>query len=271
MNKPKYFIDNTRPIEVEYILRAMPRNGQIERQQLLDRIAEKFSFRFQKRYFDSFNRLIDLDLLSKIKDEGIEKLKITGLGGIVKEILDYDTQLYREVIHFLHYSGYEFSISKKPYFWSYKKLCDLLWEKEAYNSEKELAGEISLYIQDHFKTTQTPFDESTIQKFLGWLKILDPPITQDRGVKKRYIDKPELFLLSTDLFYRTNGLHYGDPVLLTPESIESICKPFFISIGQFDQLVKASRRIWTFLRQKTGFQGLSIILDREYSIVNLIR
>jgi len=271
MSNPKYFIDNAKPLELEYVLRSLPHNNAAEKQQLIDKIEEKFSFKFQKRYFDSLNRLIDLGLLIKTKHKGVEKLKSTDQGKIIKDILNYDTSLYNEIIHFLHYSIYDISDSTKPYFWSYKRLCELLWDKETYNSDKELAGEISIYIQDHFNTSQTPFDGGTIQKFFTWLKVLHPPIFNEKKVEKRNINYPELFLLSLDLFYKINNLRYGDPMLITPESIAAICKPFFITPDQFDALINDSYRLWPFLRQRSAFQGLSLILDKEYSIESIIK
>jgi hypothetical protein len=270
MKKPKFFIDNARPVELEYILRVMPEAAGLRREDLLTRIAEKFSFQFQKRYFDSFNRLVDLGLLAKTKTADMETLHLTDQGKILKNILHYDVQLYNEIIHFLHYTGFVLSPSKKPYFWSYKCLTDLLWEKEAYSSNNELAGEISSYIQDNFETQITPFDGSTIQKFLAWLRVLDPPILVDKTVHRREIRRFELFLLSLDFHYQSNNLHYGDPILINAETIAQICKTFFASPNQFDHILKLAQKHWPHLRQTTAFQGLCLMLDKKYTIESLI-
>lgn len=271
--KPIYYIGSANPLELEYILLSITPKDALTRNLLESKILEKFNYRVQKRFGDSINRLEDLDIILKERTEEGQVCKLTDFGQTMRELLQYEVQLYRELIHFLHYQGYNYTTRKREYLWSYRKLCDLLWNRSRVGKYRDLASEVTGYIQEHFNATEVPFDDTIIGKFLNWLKPLRPRVIDDeKNILRREIDRPELFLLSVDLCYREKGLRYGDPILLAENVVDDICKPFFIEPSCLNTLIEISGRFSPgHLRLMTGFQGTSLILRRSFSVTDLIQ
>jgi hypothetical protein len=271
-NKQKtiYYINSAKPIELEYILFSLTPKTGLARDFLRLKILEKFNYNVQKRFGDSINRLEDLDIIIKEKAETI--CKLTEFGEKIRELLQYEVQLYREIIHFLHYQGYNYSARKREYLWSYRKLCELLWNRSKVGRHNELAAKVTGCIQEYFGTTHVPFDDTIIGKFLTWIKPLQPQVIDNKGnIYQREINRAELFLLSIDLCYREKNLQYGDPILLTEDIIDGICRTFFINPNCFNDLLDMSKRFYAdHLRLMTGFQGTSLILKKSFSVTDLI-
>jgi len=104
---------------------------------------------------------------------------LTELGEKIRELLQYEARLYREIIHFLHYQGYDYTSRRREYLWSYRKLCELLWNRTKVGRHNDLAAKVTGCIQEHFNTTHVPFDGTIIGKFLTWIKPLEPQIIDD--------------------------------------------------------------------------------------------
>ena len=118
-NKTRYSIGGAKPQELEYILLSITPRDALSKSLLEVKILEKFGYNVQKRFGDSINSLEDLDIILKERTNGKDICKLTEFGETVRELLQYEVQLYREIIHFLQVDRictqtFDDNISGKP-------------------------------------------------------------------------------------------------------------------------------------------------------------
>jgi len=272
-----FLLDNAPPKEVEYILTCLDSNTAYSTQELRERLLSEWDFTAQKDIAYSTRRLFDLGLANK-GITGKQGYILTELGGKVRDILYKDSELYAEVMHFLHYSGYDEAVpSSRKLFWSYKLLCEIAWNRKTLSSSKDLAENIQSEIREIFYQAYTQvnstkneggiFNIGGVNNWKRWISQLTPPPFKDtdKTLRLRETQHFELPLLSLDYIYRFRKYRYGDPVILDETLLDEIAKVFFLNPATCRELLNLASRLTKVVRMADTFAGTSITLLEAYN------
>ncbi len=269
--KVKYKIDDVTPEETVALLLNMSTGQGITKKELIETFERKgifVSVRFRKG--DAFRRMMNLDLLKLQADR--ETFLLTEKGEALKEILVTDQALYYEIMHILHYTAFD---DKRPktqrYFYTYKLMCDELWERLSFPPTAELTSRVIDLLSQKFQTDIVSVSDVSVRWCIVWLKMLSPPfVDESRNINRRKPNYIKPFLLSLDYIYKVKGLPYSTPVLLTDETRETICRCCLMAPTFFDETFEMVQRFYSYVRKNIGVSGTSLILEREVTLERLL-
>ncbi len=165
-----------------------------------------------------------------------------------------------ELIHFLMYTGWDAATpSKNAPLWTYREVCNLLWEREHSLIEaKQIAGELTgkLYKDEvfgknsNFDLSKLSFSDKTVRGVLIWLEQLHPPAVQRTRGKREFARRTtcsrELLLLGIGWVYRdavgephADGLLDSADLPLTRDRREALCRLCLLDPAHLERMLNA--------------------------------
>lgn len=269
MDDSHFLLDNAPPKEVLYTLLSFSRGSEYSNSDLIDILNEKWSYKAQRNYSNSTRRLFDLQLLDK-NEAGL--FSITTLGEKVKEIHEFDNELFNEVFHFLHTTFYYFIENPRKMFWSYRKCSEYLWRNKKIITNQEISNHVINEIDSNWPNLDTStrggrFNEGGVSSWKTWVNSLVPnPIGDSGELVYRHTNRYELILLSIDDYYRKYKLRFGDPVVVGANVLDEISSVFFLDLECAKQLIIIASRLSPLLSKRDTYGGMAITLNEPYSI-----
>jgi hypothetical protein len=269
--KVKYKIDDVTPEETVAILLNMSNGQGITKKELIETFERKgifVSVRFRKG--DALRRMMNLDLLKLQADR--ETYFLTEKGKALKDILVTDKVLYYEVMHILHYTGFDDKCPKtQRYFYTYKLICDELFKCQSFPVHQFLTSRVIDSLAQQFRTDAVSVSDTSVRWCVVWLKVLSPPfIDENRSINRRKLYYVQPFLLGLNYIYKLKQLPYSTPVLLTDETKEIICRCCLMDPAYFDETFDLVQRTYRYVRKNIGVSGASLILEREVTLGRLL-
>jgi len=276
--KPKmdahFYIDNAPPIEVTQILRIMGHDSEFTNQEIAEIFKKSYGFEMQRDHTYSPRRLCDLGLFEKKRTGSRETNNLTDLGKKLQNILGIDISLAFDLLHYLHYTRYENHPNARKYFWSYKRCCELIWEKGFLIKPDELAAIIQVEMKQEFPMLDFNakkggrFNAVSAGCVSTWLRALIPsPITKPGElIQRRLVQRFELSLLALSYVYQIRGYQYGDPVLMDRQLIDQISGVFFLNGECCSNLLRMASRISSLVKLSDTLSGTSITLLKPFTI-----
>lgn len=273
-----FLIDNAAPKEVEYLLRCLDLHVAYSTEELRDKLYTEWNFKAQRSLSFSTRRLYDLKLADKLAT--LEKKAgyvLTALGAKVRNILEADCDLYADVMHYLHYDGYDGSPSARKLFWSYKCCCDIVWEQKHIPPTPQLVAEVQSRIAARFPYAYSQkvggnFNAGGVSSgWKPWLADLTcPPFGRgEREIVPRVLQRFELAILSLDHVYRARGYRYGDPVVLDENLLDELARVFFLEHQCCRGLLTLAARMTRLVVLSDTFAGTSVNLRSPYTVENV--
>ena len=193
------------------------------------------------------------------------------------QIIAHNPSLAAEIFHLLLYTTWNENLpTEKCPSWSYRRLCDILWNSVLTRIVGEaLASQLNDEIEQHFPDAQPSVGPDTIRATSVWLRQLDPPCLFENNGKltfeRRSFCSPELLLLATDFIYRENKISYASNVLLTEGHRDDICRLCLLNEESFDTVLDLSLSQFDFLRRGVGGGwGTYLILERQPELRDLL-
>jgi len=269
MNDSHFLIDNAPPLEVIYTLLSFSIGSEYSNNDLVEILNNNWSYKPQRNFSNSTRRLLDLQLLEK-NNEG--KFLLTKLGQKVKEIYEFDNDIFLDVMHYLHNTSFINNKNPRMLFWSYRKCSEYFWQNKNIESNQELSNYIVNEIDKYWPGLDSAkiggrFNEGGVSSWKSWINSLEPNPLGDSGkLMYRQIKRYELILLSIDDYYRKHKLRFGDPVLLGTNVLDEISFLFFFDPDWSKQLINIASRLSPFLSKRDTYGGMAIVLNEPYTI-----
>lgn len=271
-----FLIDNAPPIEVEYTLKELDLNISYSTKELQERIYTGWGYETQRNYSNSTRRLYDLGLSKREQTEaGKPGHILTELGEKIRGILAVDRKLYKELMHYLHYTSYDKEDpSSRKLFWSYRKCCHVVWSRKELPKTTEIVKIIQNEIAEQFPDAYASTDEGgrfnsggVSSGWKPWVKQLEPPIFDpgENSFAPRKVDRFELVLLAIDHVYKTNKYRFGDPVVLDEPLLDQIAQVFFLEPVRTRELIDMASKLTKTVKLADTFAGTSITMSAPYS------
>lgn len=271
-----FLIDNAPPTEVEYTLRELDPNISYSTKELRERIYSGWGYEVQRNYTNSTRRLYDLGLSKQEQTEaGKPGHILTKFGEKIRGVLSMNRQLYKELMHYLHYTSYDREDpSSRKLFWSYRKCCNVVWSRRELPKTSEIVKIIQNEIAEKFPDAYASTDEGgrfnsggVSSGWKPWIIQLDPPVfkNEDNHLAPRKTDRFELVLLAIDHVYKTNKYRFGDPVVLDEPLLDQIAKVFFLDPVRTRELIDMASKLTKTVKLADTFAGTSITMNAPYS------
>lgn len=211
-------------------------------------------------------------LISKNTDQ---TFCITTLGRKMLDFLSHDRKLFFDIMHFLYYSTW-IKDHKQTFSWTYKQICDLIWEQNSNNIDsKKILNGVYNSASSAFNNSSMSLSSYAIEGVRNWLLALDPPLIKKENGKiikttERDHCSPELLLLAIDLFYTKNNIGYGTPILMTNNKKEEIAKACLVNRESISNLIDLSVNMFGhILKWQSSTWGRSLILSKKVDILGL--
>jgi len=272
-----FLLDNANPLEVEYILRSLDPNVVFSTQELRKRLISDWGYSAQKDMNYSTRRLCDLRLAEKTRTASKNVgYVITERGTQVRRILDFDRDLYAEVMHFLHYTSYDGSPSSRKLFWSYRTCCEIVWARKEILPASDLVSKVLNGIEHEFPqayalTTEAGgrFNAGGVSNWKAWVTQLQPSPFDEKALMPRHSHRFELTVLALDHVYRSRGYRYGDPVILDELLLDEIARVSFLDPICCRELIDLAARLTKAVKLSDTFTGTSVTLLGPYGVESL--
>lgn len=269
-----FLIDNASPREMEFILRCLNPQTAYSNAEVREHLSTEWYFTAQKNISFSTRRLCDLGLAATGGTLlGKPGYLLTSLGGKVRNLLDTDHDLYADIMHYLHYNGYDGAPSARKLFWSYKCCCDLVWAWKRVPPASELASEVQSQISASFPELYSQrvggnFNVGGVSAWKAWvMELACPPFSVgERDVIPRVQDRFELAVLALDHVYRSRGYRYGDPVVLDDLLLDELARVFFLEHQCLRNLLSLAAKMTRSVVLHDTFAGTSVKLMAPYGL-----
>lgn len=214
LSKVEFHVDrNVKPRHIEEILPFLKKGIFITKKTLLSEF-NSYGYTIHQRHLGK--NLLVLRYFGIIKWEN-RGFSLTQLGLSLQKRLNFGRDVFYDLMHYLYYTAWHFGDRKRMHFsWSYKTICDLLWErKSTLVNRKKLAGELLAAAQEEFRSGKISISHEAITGIFNWLSALDPPFIEDTRKNKigrgRTRCSPELFILAIDYLYHMLNLSHKVP------------------------------------------------------------
>lgn len=272
-----FLIDNAPPEEVKNIIRLSSQENIISNEEYRKILLTELGFSAQKEIPYSTRRLLDLEILLKKKALNGIGFKLSNLGIKIRELLFNDIQIFWEVMHYLHYTGYKETPTCRKLFWSYQACSDLVWDHNTLLKVKDIVSYVQGKILEEYPESYSKkrkggnFNAGGVSGWKSWIKQLDPtPIDPETGkYSKRDSERYEVVLLAMNYVYEKRGLRIGDPIILDDELVNEISKIFFLDETCCRNLLSLADKITGNLEFRNTFAGTSVNLLKPYKVFDI--
>jgi hypothetical protein len=232
-----------------------------------------YQVKTERQLKDILQVLRDLDLVER------KQVQLTDKGQTVAQLVCKKPDLFAEIIHFLYYTSWqEANKSEKCFSWSYKTLCDYLWQQGSFIIDKPtLSSQISSEAAEAFQIQSVSFSPSSVSGIIIWLEALNPtvilqdnPNSEDRFSRRTFCT-PELFILSVDHVYRCEEVDYGSNLLLSEARKNMICQLCLLEPTSFERVMEYTLTQFDYLQTGIGGGwGQYIALHRQPKIEDFL-
>jgi hypothetical protein len=273
-----FLIDNAPPLEVKYTLQCLDLRIPCSTKELRARLLSEWGYPAQKNFTFSTRRLFDLGLAYKATTtSGKPGNTLSELGARVRDILSIDHALYDEIMHFLHYTSYDGSPSRRKLFWSYRTCCEIVWALKRIPLTSELVSAVQSRIAKQFPSAYSRriggnFNAGGVTSgWKPWVTRLQPsPLSSDmKTLVPRQSRRFELSALALDHVYRSRHYRYGDPVVLDEALLDEIARVFFLDPTCCRELLDLAARVTKTVKLSDTFAGTSVTLVAPYTIESI--
>ena len=272
MEKIKYLISQVNPDMITIFLKAIRKNKVYEKQDIEDLLKNKgrLTPSFSKYITEISVTLSQFGILDINSSDGT--FNLSEFGSKMKKILLKSRGLFFEIYHLLSY--YIFDLNKQDLsilpFRSYQILCNFIYESNHVLNNKQIADYVDSQIKDTYRV-QGAFSETCITRGIAWLKMLEPPVIDEK--KNRVLRKPihnEIVLLSIDYYYRVYNVQYNTPLFIDYKIRELLSKPIIINPDYINDILRElSQVVPHYLTIKYNVAGTYIILKNKVNISDL--
>jgi len=182
----------------------------------------------------------------------VDRGQITSLGNTVINICGKNSNLWGELLHFLHYTLWsKLHPEDNGFSWTYQAFTDYLWEKRQLSLDDEFWSPVVATISGQIETNQvfqdritTATKEGTISLskrsltgIVNWLEVLIPPVIKSNTFTRRNFCPPELTLLAAGWIAQTMEGEIGIDFLITPPRREAICRLCLLEPNNLDKVL----------------------------------
>ena len=272
LNRVEFHVDhNVKPKHIEEILFFF-RNGIFLNKRDLMSELNRIGHNIHPRHLSK--NLSILRYFGILKFEN-DSFTITKIGLSIQRQLNFNKDIFYDLMHYLYYTTWDFSNQNTIYFsWSYKNICNLLWEsKSSKVNRKRLAGELLILAHEKFGSKAISISHEAITGVFNWVKALNPPFIEDTKINKLGNGKKhcslELFVLAIDYLYHLLDLNYKTPILVDDFKKELICKLCLLKESNFNNMFSLTLKTFKFVQKHYGEWGTSLILQKRVKIEDL--
>lgn len=260
-----FHIRFVQPQQVEELLYILAEtSSSLSDQEIMAKAQDwNFGLAHQKNPVEQFS-ILRLLALTQGEDRDLSEK-----GRQLVQILAHKPNLLAEIFHLLLYTTWNAKIpTEKCSSWSYRCLCDILWDRMSTPIVNEaLASQLNGEIEANFFDAVPSVGPDTVRATSAWLSRLNPPCLEKNGTltfERRSFCSPELLLLATDFIYRENRISYASNVLLTDDRRNDICRLCLLKEESFDIVFELSLSQFDFFRRGVGGGwGTYLILERQ--------
>jgi len=269
-----FYFDHTPPDEVIYVLRLLNTRDFLSTEDIAEGLALHYAYKMQKDRNYSPRRLYDLGLVERQRlARRKHGYRLSDSGRIVQKVLTVDRDLALDILHYLHYSSFTGDPSDRKNLWSYRRICEIIWEAQELMPTTKLAAMIQADMRAEFPGLDfsarvgARFNSKGAGAVIAWLRALEPSPVAEYGEKlvPRTSNSLELVLLGLDYVYRKRGYSFGDPVLVEDDLITDVSAVFFIQQETTLDLLRAAR-FTPFVTFTDTLLGPSITLNESFGI-----
>ncbi|MCK4443526.1 MAG: hypothetical protein KAW09_03215, partial [Thermoplasmata archaeon] len=154
--------------------------------------------------------------------------------------------------------------------------CDLLWmQDDKHIDDKKIIGEVYDLASSKFGNDDIALSPYAVNGVKNWLLSLDPPFLKREGRQviissSRNHCSLELVLLAIDLYYVSNNMSYGTPILMRPGKARAFANTCLLDENSVEDLIELSVKMFKeLLRWQSSTWGRSLILRRQVDILEL--
>lgn len=263
---------NAKPSYLKEIIKILEPNKSYKKEEILELTLNRgYSVATKESILNE--NLTLMRSLSLLASETKENNELTEKGVTLRKILDFNPQIFSDILHFVYYSTYENdkSILRS---WSYKTVSDLMWSKDTFivdeSTKEDIASKVSSTAESVFKKTIS-FSSRSVGGVVNWLEDMYPPLIHVNTEKKfilREFCPPPLFILALDYLYTLNEVEYKIPLILTDEKIEAICKICQLSKTSFDDVMELTGESFSIIHEEGGWER-RISLDQKPDLLEI--
>lgn len=220
--------------ELMMMLHALP-PGQSEAALKNEADRQGYALRQRKDYSKLVRSLYELEVITGEADT----LALTDIGSNIARAAYFQPALLPELIHFLYYIGYEANNNKR-FSWSYRKVCDWLWDSAPCEINRDrLVNIVTQAAQDTFDISGISFSTQSVSGILHWVTNLYPRcIDADNIFMRRAYCPVESFMLALHHVYQHQSHQAETPsVRLTPTVKETVCRICLIAPESFMEML----------------------------------
>lgn len=198
--------------------------------------ARGYKLSERKDYGKLLRSLVELGLLASSRGA----LTLSDAGQVVATMVAFYPHLLPDFVHFIYYTIWEID-SAQRFSWSYKTVCDILWQTAPGTIDRAyLVGLVLQEAEQQFNLKGISFSASSVAGILNWLAVLQPVCLTVQGrqqiFNRRSYCSVELFALALNHVYQIN--QNGSPfVPLSPLFRQNICRLCLITPEAFDEML----------------------------------
>jgi len=271
-----FLIDNVSPSELGFSLRVLAAGDALTTEELRVTLRDQCNYVAQRNLTFTTRRLIDLGAAEMTRQSGKPVYSLTARGFSLRELMESEPLISKDVMHYLHYDGYNGSASSRKLFWSYYQCCDIVWNLKRMPPDETVVAEVQSRIAGQFPALYERktggFNKGGVNAgWRPWVMQLEPSPFPDTSkvLMGRMVTRYELVLLALDRVYRQRGYHYGDPVLLDDMLLDEVAAVFFLDLACCRELMERAARLDRTLSLRSTFAGTSLTLQEPYTIERL--
>lgn len=264
---------NAKPSYLKEIIKILEPNKNYTKEEILELTSNRgYSVATKESILNE--NLTLMRSLSLLTSGTKEKNELTAKGIIFRKILDFNPQIFSDILHFIYYSTYDLDDKSILRSWSYKTVSDLMWSKDIFvideSTKEDIASKVSSTAESVFKKTIS-FSSRSVGGVVNWLEDMYPPLIHINTEKKfilREFCPPPLFILALDYLYTLNEVEYKIPLILTDEKIEAICKICQLSKTSFDDVMELTGESFSIIHEEGGWER-RISLDKKPDLLEI--
>lgn len=196
-----------------------------------------YKLRARSDYRKLLQSLTELDIITTEH----RTFTLTQMGRTIANLVSYQYELLPEFIHFLYYTAFDYSAQKR-FSWSYRVICQTLWQGSPYNIIPDRLVNIVTQAAVHeFDAEAISFSSQSVSGVLNWLLAMTPPcmIRRDKTLtfERRIYCPIETFMLALNHVYQQQEPEAYQSVALSPELKAEICQICLLSIESFSEML----------------------------------
>lgn len=264
---------NAKPSYLKEIIKILEPNKSYTKEEILELTSNRGYSVATKESILTENLTL-MRSLSLSTSEPKEKYELTAKGIFFRKILDFNPQIFSDILHFIYYSTYDLDDKSMLRSWSYKTVSDLMWSRDIFvideSTKEDIASRVSSTAESVFKKTIS-FSSRSVGGVVNWLEDMYPPLIHVNTEKKFILRKfcpPPLFILALDYLYTLNKVEYKIPLILTDEKIETICKICQLSKTSFDDVLELTGESFSIIHEEGGWER-RILLDQKPDLLEI--